>query len=380
MSAIDWTVVSRNDLDEPTESGGRLRAFCRCHHHNRGPSIAIEANGFGRCFRCGAQVLVRELNQEAAANIERGQARLASGQIYVPRPQDFLKPARATRQPPPRSIEHWKQHELELLRSLQDSMQARLHDERSRLYIEGRGLSLETAQHMGVSYIPDKEYSGKYASLARWRDHIIFPVGSPDGLHFAGRNLHLWQPGMDENTHKDMLEEKDIRRWRKTHVGGWFNYQAMEHSADVTFVEGAFDALALIEAGIEDTVAIIGTALTVDWLPKHLELVTLAFDGDEKGIEKSTAARNALYEHGYKVDIISPPDDVMGKDWSERYRMRGVDGLEEILPVECATCGEPRNGGHPEECDRCGQPMCEECWNELTCCKYCWDYMMCEGE
>jgi DNA primase len=367
MSAIDYRIISEQDLDGD-QSGGFIRAYCTCHHDNRPPSLSINPdNGFGLCFRCGAQVLVREINPDAAARIERAQARIAAGDVRVRDPRDIARERAIapTRAKPVRVLKEWQQKEIQLLRALHDSMQGRIHDERARAYIEGRGLSLETASSLDIGYIPNVPLTGKYEVLARWADHIVFPVYHPEhGLQFAGRNLHLWQPGMDENEHKALLEpledEKGIRRWRKTHAQGWFNFQAMETGKDITFVEGAFDALALIEAGKRETVAVVGTALSVSWLPRHLEHITLAFDSDTPGKDKCARTREKLALQGYRSAICNPPQDERGKDWSERYRRAGRAGLAPLVdePLACAQCGINAEEAEDFFYDAQGVPFC----------------------
>src|SRR5947209_1524293 len=201
MSAIDYQIISQQDLNGERLSGGRIRAYCHIHKSDHQRSLSIDQQtGFGDCHSCGVKVLVREINPDAAQRIELAQGRIASGDIRVRDPGDIARHRTLIRAKPPRSIERWQQNEIQMLRSLQDSMQARLDDERPRAYIEGRGLSLETAEMMDVGYIPKVPLTGKYADIARWADHIVFPVHHPEhGLQFAGRNLHLWQPGMDEN-------------------------------------------------------------------------------------------------------------------------------------------------------------------------------------
>ena len=361
MTVTDWQVISSSDLEDERSSGGFIR--CRCHLHggDHQRSLSInEANGFGTCHACGAQVLVKEFNSEAAANIERSQGRIANGEIRVKDPRFIKLTPKKVAAPPP--IEKWQRDELTLLRSLYDSMTSRLDDERASAYIKGRGLKLETAQALGLGYIPDKQYSGKYALLARWSDCIVIPCHSPEhGLQFAGRSLKLWQPGMDENEHKDLLEKDGIKRWRKTHATGWLNFKALETAAHVTIVEGPFDALACIEAGLNDVVAVIGTAVDVAWLPKSLRSVTLALDGDESGREKAAKARDAIYVRGYDVQVSCPPDDDMGKDWSERYRLYGAVGLADLLcdDLHCG-CGADVEHYSPD-----GVPYCDDCWRDI---------------
>ncbi len=355
MSSTDWLVISQLDLEGDKSTGGFIRAYCHLHGSDKQRSLAINAEkGFGCCHACGAQVLVRELNPEAVANIERSQGRISAGEIQVRDPKYI---ARAARQPAQRTIEKWQQEEITLLRSLYDSMTARLHDDRASAYIKGRGLKLETAAAAGLGYIPDVPLTGRYARIARWSDHIVIPVYSPsEGLQFAGRCLRHWQPGMDENAHKDLLKEKDIERWRKTYAGGWFNFQALEMATRITITEGAFDALSLIEAGLPHTIAIIGTALDVSWLPKRLGHITLAFDDDAMGIEKCENAHNALYERGYDATVCHAPADDMGKDWSERYRLHGAGGLTVLTQDDdlyCIVCSAGVEYYSPD-----GMPYC----------------------
>lgn len=341
MGAIDWLVISQHELDDARTSSGWIRAYCHIHGGDKQRSLSInEGTGFGNCHQCGAQVLVREINPDAATNIERGQSSVAAGAIKVMDPKYIARAARAPQQNI-RSIKDWQKEEIDLLRALQDRMTTHLDDERARAYIEGRGLALSTAKRLGVGYIPDVPLEGKYKPIARWADRIVFPVYSPaDGLQFVGRSLSLWELGMDEDQHKNRLEQAAIKRWRKTHAGGWFNFQALEQATRVTIVEGAFDALALIEADALNAIAIIGTAVQEDWLPAHLAHITLAFDGDDSGIEKSERARHALYERGYTVTICPAPQDGLGKDWSERYRLHGREALTSVLAPEKAPASD----------------------------------------
>jgi hypothetical protein len=275
---------------------------------------------------CGAKVLVKEINPEAATNIER-----AGGRIRVSDPKYIKVGPRAPR---PLNLEDWQKKELQMLRDIREGMERHLTDERAQSYLAQRGVSLENAGLLRVGYIP-ASLPPKYRSIEKWRDHIVFSVYHPEhGLQFAGRNLHLWQPGMDEYQHKDLLEQRGIKRWRKTHACGWFNLHELDVVSHVVLCEGAFDALALIDAGLPHVVAVVGTAVNIDWLPKHLEQITLAFDGDPAGVEKASTTAHDLYLAGYNAVICTPPDDGEGKDWSERYRKFGREGVEQLLDAE----------------------------------------------
>jgi len=397
MSATDWQVISQNDLQGDRLIGGRIRAYCHLHGSDHQRSLSISSDtGFGECHACHEKVLVRELNPEAAMNIENSQAALTEGRIKVHDPKYIkIEP----RRPVPTPLEHWQKEELRILREIQAGMERLLNEEQAQAYLAQRGISLQTAKAHHVGYIP-ATLPTKYEAITKWCDHLVFPVYHPEhGLQFAGRNLYLWQPGMDENEHKkllELLEGKGIRRWRKTHAGGWFNRKSLEGRKDAIFCEGAFDALSLIEAGLPNAIAAVGTELKVEWVPKHLAQIVLAFDGDNSGREKSEKARDELYLRGFDVSICNPPDDDMGKDWSERYRRYGRKGLKPLFSLSmCQECGAAswiitdendayckgcwRALGHApvpgEECCLCGdfsdildedrmRPYCDNCWQK----------------
>src|SRR5690348_3787572 len=66
-------ILRESALPDLRHSGGRLRASCPIHgsDHQRSLSIQPEGEyaGFGRCFGCGAEVLVEEMNPDAARRL-----------------------------------------------------------------------------------------------------------------------------------------------------------------------------------------------------------------------------------------------------------------------------------------------------------------------
>lgn len=358
----EFYLISQLDLVNPRESGGRIRDYCPIHGGDRQRSLSIDMEtGFGYCHQCKRKVLVREMNRDAAARLEEKQAQEQQGVIHVRDPKYIAREAK----PKEEKVSQWRLQERALLLHEQKRMVSRLRDERARAYIQSRGLALETVEAQGLGYIPAMALTGKYEPIAKWADHIIIPVESAQhGLHFVGRNLRLWVPGMDENEHKRLLDEKyeslldaaeqakkrgDAKgedaaereanlyiRYYKTHKAGWLNYQALVQAPYCVIVEGAFDALAMIETGIPHAVAIIGTAIEYSWIPKEVRHVLLALDGDQAGREKSVKHREQLHLRGFEVSLCCPPQDDKGKDWSERYRLQGSEGLQPLFDAVAA--------------------------------------------
>lgn len=328
MSAEEIVTLYQAELVSPRERGGRIRAYCPIHggDHQRSLSIATdgEVAGYGFCHTCHARVFVPELAQDTTRRPRRS-AR--------PTAETLLRPTvrQAPDEPTP---EPWQRKELEALTSWYPRMRERLADDRARAYLEERGIPWEIADGAGVGYIPaNARLSG---GLAKWRDRLVFPLGSAAGTGYAGRSLHGWQPGMDENMHKALLEADPAspRRWEKTYPAGWWNYAALAHADYAVLVEGTFDALALQAAGLLDApvIALIGTAGRAEWPPNTVVSVILALDYDKPEVRQ--AARNLAYDlrmAGIAVTLCAPPQDGNGKDWSERWRLAEWEGVAPVF-------------------------------------------------
>lgn len=334
--------LALDDLDT-RQNGHRLRAFCPIHGGDHQRSLSIETDGddagYGYCHSCQAKVFVPELNRDEAARRAIGQGH--GPRLFTPRAPtvaDLLRPPRPTAHSAPAGHSsaipahgaEWQREEVATLARLDERMRARLTDARPLAYLAERHIPLDIAQGLGVGYIPaDARLTGQ---LAKWRDRLMFSLGSPDGRGYAGRSLALWEPGMDEGSHKALLDATPgaPRRWEKTYPAGWLNYDALASATYVALVEGPFDLLALATASVAEgqIVATVGTAARIGWLPRHVRGIVLAYDGDAGGQgAAATLARDAA-RVGLQVITAAPTvADGYGKDWSERWRRAGWDGV-----------------------------------------------------
>src|SRR2546430_15738639 len=66
------TLLSQKDLYDPQRHGEWIRAYCPIHGSDHQRSLSINpTTGFGVCFCCQINVLVKEFNPEAAATLLR---------------------------------------------------------------------------------------------------------------------------------------------------------------------------------------------------------------------------------------------------------------------------------------------------------------------
>jgi Toprim-like len=201
-----------------------------------------------------------------------------------------------------------------------------------------RGIALGIAMRAGVGYLSYDLLARLDAHqrhrIDRWADRMGFPLLSPLGTGFIGRSLYGWQPGMDENRHKDLLEQAaGPKRWSKTNPAGWFSAAFDGLAEQVILVEGGFDRLALVAAGLapQAVVALVGTAGLVSWLPGQVKSVVLALDGDRGGQAASQRLAQQFSQAGLRVATCWLPQDRWGKDWNERWRLLGARGLQPLL-------------------------------------------------
>ena len=227
---------------------------------------------------------------------------------------------------------------------------------RAQRYLETRGIPHAIALASGVGYLSRAVWEQIAAQqeqhlLKRWIGRILFPLASPYGQGYIGRTLLRWEPGMDENTHKALLEQPGApRRWIKTNPAGWFGGDALKHSeGPLILVEGGFDRLALLSGGIpaESVLALVGTAARsswLHWLAPQLQSVVLALDADSGGEEAMARLASEFQEAGLAVSLCPPPHDRYGKDWSERWRRIGPQSLWPLYEV-LARQQSARRGG-----------------------------------
>lgn len=327
MSTADDTssgviVLHEAELIDPRKRGGRIRAYCPIHggDHQRSLSIAQDgdAAGYGYCHSCHARVFVPEL----APTDARGPR--------TPRHVTAATLLRQRQSPAPDVPEAWQVDELRTLQRLEPRMRARLADDRARAYLAARAIPYDMAALAGVGYIPADARLG--GGMAKWRDRLVFPLGSPAGAGYAGRSLHGWRLGIDENEHKAQLEATPgaPRRWEKTYPAGWYGYDVLAQASHVVICEGPIDRLALAAAGLDlaDVVALVGTAARAEWLPANVRGVVLALDGDASGRKRAQALARELRDAGLAAEICAPQaEDGRGKDWSQRWRLAQWDGV-----------------------------------------------------
>jgi hypothetical protein len=292
------------------EGGHVLRALCPFHGSDRQRSLRVQLHS-GRfvCFACGAWGYLdasrerwREEQQRQAA-FQRPPARRQRTQLQRPAAAAVKPPvARPLAPPGPASARP------ELLGQLA-GFQAVLPGSRGAAYLQQRGIPLALAQQCGVGYAAP----GTWPHAARdWRGgHVVFPHTTPEGclVNLYGRAVGTAEQVPKAKRHDHLPGAK-----------GYFNAAALQAGTGPLWVcEGAFDALALLAAGVPRVVAIFGVqGWRWDWAREARALV-FALDADTAGQQQwRTLARQAALR-GKRVAVLPPAAYGGCKDVSEAW-------------------------------------------------------------
>jgi Toprim-like len=348
-------VVLERELCQPVEMGEHVRAYCHLHGSDHQRSLSIKKmTGWGHCFNaaCQATVLVAEWNRPLAQRLlhsyYQGLTSAALPSYQPPHLPSTHRPfvVQPLLLPLPKAIPAWQQEELHTLQALDEQMRwALAHSQRAQLYLHQRGIPRNTALEAGVGYMPPAlltrpEMRKEREVLHRWVDRLLFPLNSPFGKGYIGRSLWHWQPGMNETIHKALLERPGSpKRWIKTNPAGWFAVELEQLPDTIMLVEGAFDRLTLVAAGLPapQIVALVGTALQVEWLPAQVKTVVLALDGDDGGKEASSRLAYQLAQAGLCVQVCQFGEDTLGKDWNELWQHLGQQSLAPVFEALSET-------------------------------------------
>jgi len=222
----------------------------------------------------------------------------------------------------------------------------------AREYLAGRGLDEETLRAYRVGWAPtgwDRLLTGAQrdgfafeelvaAGLAqpkrsgkggvdRFRERIMFPLADSRGrvLGFGARTLRPDEPAKYINT-----SENEIYHKGRQLFGIDKARPVAAKSRRLVVVEGYTDVLALHQAGVAETVAIMGTALTEHQLAELARaagaegVVYLALDADSSGQQAMLRAAELAEQRDIELRVVQMPE---GVDPAELVTAEGADAI-----------------------------------------------------
>ena len=344
--AVDMAdlVGARTDL---RRSGHQLMGCCP-FHEERTPSFSVDPDRkVFHCFGCGeGGDLFRFVELTEGLRFREAVEHLA----------DRYGVQLELTEEDPRAAERRRERErlLELLertaswyvRLLWESDEA----EASRRYLLGRGLEEQQLREFRVGYAPsawdavllasrragfsERElYDAGLVRRARggqlydyFRRRIMFPLCDARGrvLGFGGRAVGADQQPKYVNSTDNAVYHKGHHLFGADHARA-----AAARAGQVVVCEGYTDVIALHQAGLRNTVGLMGTALTdeqVAELARLAPVVVLALDADAAGQEAMLRAAKVAAGRRLELRVVALPE---GSDPADVVAGEGPEGMRE---------------------------------------------------
>ena len=215
-------------------------------------------------------------------------------------------------------------------------------------YLRERGLTDDTIRRFGLGYsmpgwdnlarqLKSKGFTeeelltaavvsrGRNGSVFdMFRGRVMFPIIDLRGnvIGFGGRQL-----GNDNGP--KYLNSPDTPVFKKSRNLFALNFAKASKEKGIILCEGYMDVIAQHQAGFDNAVATLGTALTPDQcrlVSQYTDLVMLSYDSDEAGQKAAKRGIELLSQIGMKIKIINipdakDPDEFIKKFGAQRFRM-----------------------------------------------------------
>ncbi len=367
MSASDSQVIAeildRVSLREVVEeyvslkkAGREYKGLCPFHQEKTPSFHVIEKKRFFYCFGCQAGGDVIKFLQLAAGLSRREAIQRLARRAGITLREDPALDAR---------MDAAERHRADLLHALQVTQavfRANLlapEAEAARACLAERGVSPDLAERYGIGYGGDGLGGSLVDALARrkvplahaeeagllsrprfpgdlpferFAGRLTFPVFNLDGavIAFSGRLLPGAGAAPDAPKYLNSPETAVFQKGDAV-FGLYQARPAIRRDRVAVLVEGNFDVLAAVAAGVENAVAPLGTALTssqVRTLKRFASTLVVMFDGDEAGRKASRRAVGLLIEAGVEGRVATLPP---GHDPDSLRRSAGDEAVRTVV-------------------------------------------------
>ena len=331
------------------QKGGNFWGKCP-FHHEKTASFSVNPRGqFFYCFGCHKSGDVISFIMEIEALDFSDAVKFLAERVNMPLPEIRYDDEKIKEQ------KKFKQRVLELLRETALFYVKNLKSEKGYAHYEyalKRKFTPETMIKFGFGasldfsslpkYLKEKGYTyeemlaagaigeknGRYFDWLGGR--LILPLIDQFGnvISFAGRRI-------DGGKEQKYINTKDSYVFSKGKT--FFNLNNLKKAKNETgidsviLVEGHLDVVSMVQGGLNNVLASMGTAFTKDQariLKRYTDKVIVSFDGDFAGQKATIRGLEILSEEGLDVKVMTLPD---GKDPDDVIKEQGADGYRRLM-------------------------------------------------
>lgn len=328
-------------------SGKDYKANCPFHSERTPSFYVVPSKGFYNCFGCGEKGDVFTfLMKKVGLNFQEAVRQLAD-RVGVEIPADTQQAG----DDPHKQL-------YEAIAFAADYFQTELwggaRGERARQYLQARGITREIAERFGIGYAPDgwrelreaaqkhgiddeillaaglvKESERKEDPYDRFRDRIIFPIAETTGrtVAFGGRILRAVEGAPK---YLNSPETAIYQKGRLLYGLNW-SRSAIRREGVALVVEGYMDYVSLASVGVDNLVAGMGTAMTVEQatlLARYSRKAILLYDSDLAGMKATFRSGDALLRAGVEPLVATLP---AGEDPDSLARKGGAAAIAGVV-------------------------------------------------
>lgn len=226
-------------------------------------------------------------------------------------------------------------------------------------YYINRGFSLNTIKRFGLGYAPDswdslrKHLTSKgFSSEELFQADLLKKSNKNNSVRYYDNFRHrMMTPIIDirgnvvgfggrvlDDSKPKYINTSDTLVYKKSKEVFALNFAKSANSKNFIVAEGYMDVISLHQAGFENSVACLGTALTREQamlIKKYADDVTLAYDSDEAGQKATKRAIDIFSSAGLNIKVLQlrggkDPDDIIKKFGAERFKSLILEAENDI--------------------------------------------------
>ncbi len=333
---------------EVTSRGGRFWALCP-FHQEKTPSFSIDPEeGLYYCFGCkeGGNIFTFLQKMEG---LSFGEAlRTLAGEAGVD-----LARYRAGDGPAPGKLTRLREVNELATAFYQKCLAKSSGGQKARDYLAERGFSAESVERWRLGYAPDgwehflncaagRDYPAEVVEAAglalarknapghydRFRNRLMFPI-----TDVTGRTIAFGARALEPDQEPKYLNSPETPLFNKSECFFGLARAAatIRSGRQAVVLEGYTDVIMAHQEGVQEAVAVLGTALTEEHgrrLSRLCERVVLVFDADEAGRKSAARSIEVLLDEELEIRVARLP---AGQDPCEFILERGGDAFRRVV-------------------------------------------------
>jgi DNA primase len=340
--AADISLIIEQFVPLKRAGNGKFLGLCPFHNDSN-PSMNVNPGmGIYKCFACGAG------GDAFRFVMEHEKMDFRSAVEFVANAVGFILPTLSQTQD-----ENYE--EKDLMRKLNELAnnwfkEQLLKSGFAKDYLQKRDITEKARDLFGLGYAPQGgflEVAGKNGfkpefivksglasekdgrAVDKFRDRLMIPICSLSGaiVGFGGRDLSGNSPAKYMNSPETLI-------YKKSEILFGLNQsrRAVSKEKSVVLVEGYFDVISMFQSGVENVVAISGTALSelqAKLLARYTKSAYISLDGDAAGQAATERCIEVLLTQSFSIGVVNlmnengektDPDSLVRQGGAEAFK------------------------------------------------------------